>query len=367
MNMKVLMIEQFLPGSIYTLELGKELKNHCDLTIFCKKNVSGMEEGIEWIPKFYPGGKNKVVAVLEYGSSLLNIAKTIRKGNFDIVHVQTFKNAKFEMELYYRLKKYFKKFVYTVHNVLPHEVNPEEWKLYKKFYEFCDELIVHNYSSQKCLMENFSVPENKISVIAHGTYQTYMSSRKMKDDSSMIHFLQFGVIRKYKGIDILLEAIALIPTEKRKNLRFTIVGKHYPKLDDTDYKDRIKKLGIEDCVNFLPEHVSDDKVPEFFNNADFSLFPYRHIYGSGALLMAYTYEKPVIVSDIPTFREETDNGRTGFLFESENPQALADAILDAANCSSKQIKEYQAAINELVSEKYNWKKSAAKLAEVYQK
>lgn len=364
--MKVLMIEHFLPDSIYTLELGRELKNYCDLSIFCKKNVKVQESKIQWFPEFYPGGKNKASAMMDYGASLLHVAETIRKGTFDIVHVQTLKKAKFEMKLYYRLRKYFKKFVYTVHNVLPHETDPGDRELYHKFYEFCDELIVHNDSSKKCLVENFSVPEEKISVIAHGAYQTHTPIQKERDDSSVIRFLQFGYIRKYKGIDILLDAIALIPPEKRKNLHFTIAGKHYPKLDDTDYKGKIRDLGIEDRISFYTEHIPDDKLPELFCDADFVLFPYRNIYGSGALLMAYTYEKPVIASDIPTFCEETDHGGTGILFESENPRALADAILAAARCSPKQKEEYRSVIRALTSEKYNWKKSAAKLAEVYQ-
>ncbi len=365
--MKVLMTELFLPDSIYTLELGRELKKYCDLTIFCKKGVSVQEDGIRWIPRFYPGGSNKAAAAAEYGFSLLSLAETIRRGKFDVVHVQTMKNAKVETELYYRMRKHYKKIVYTVHNVLPHEATSKDRQIYKKFYDFCDELIVHNDSSKKSLMESFDVPETKIFVIAHGAYKTHTSQQKAKDDNPVTNFLQFGYMRKYKGIDILLEAIALIPPEKRKNMHFTIAGKLYPKLDDTDYEGRIRKLGIEACVSFFTEHIPDEMLPELFKDVDFALFPYRNIYGSGALLMAYTYGKPVIASDIPTFREETDGGRTGFLFESENPKALADAILAAAGCSLEQMQDYQAAIQGMVLEKYNWEKSAAKTEKVYQK
>ncbi len=365
--MKVLMIEHFLPESVYSLELGMELKHHCDLTIFCRKNAAVQETGITWVPQFYSGGRNKVIAAFDYGTSLMRIAELVRKEKFDVVHVQDFKNAQIEMALYYRLRTYVKKFVHTVHNVLPHEISSRDWKLYNKFYEFCDELIVHNDLSKKCLMDKFSVPEEKISVIPHGSYQTQAVHQEVRGDHQIKNFLQFGFIRKYKGIDILLEAIALIAPEKRKNLRFTIAGKQYVKLDATDYKARARELGIEDCVKFISGHIPGNELPGLFGNTDFLLFPYRNIYGSGALLMAYSYEKPVIASDIPAFREETDDGRTGFLFESENPQALAETILKAASCGPGQMEEYQAAIRGLVSEKYNWRKSAAKTAEVYQK
>lgn len=360
------MIEHFLPDNLYTLELGRELKNHCDLTVFCKKNARPQESGITWVPEFYPGGSNKAAAMVSYGASLLKIAAAIRKGNFDVVHVQTFKNAGIEMRLYFRLRKYFKKFVYTVHNVLPHETTPKDKRLYQKFYGFCDELIVHNESSKKCLMEAFSVPGEKISVIAHGAYQRNLPPQNRRDDSR-VHFLQFGFVRKYKGIDILLDAVALLPPEKRKNLKFTIAGKQFEKLDDTDYGARIRELGIETCVDFLPEHIPEEKLPELFADADYMLFPYRQIYGSGALLMAYTYGKPVIASDLAAFREETQGGKTGLLFAREDPQALADAILAAADCDPERYKGYQTAIRELVAEKYNWEKSAAKTDEVYEK
>lgn len=364
--MKVLMIEHFLPDNLYSLELGRALKHHCNLTIFCRENAQVQERGITWIPAFYPGGRNKAAAVLSYGASLCKIAATIRTGQFDVVHVQTFKNAKIEMQLYFRLRKYLKKLVHTVHNVLPHETTPKDRQLYQQFYGFCDELIVHNEASKTCLMEEFAVPGEKISVIPHGAYQM-QSPRSGKADRQAVHFLQFGFIRKYKGVDVLLDAISLIAPEKRKNLKFTIVGKQYRKLDDTDYSARIRELGIEACVDFSPERVSDEKLPELLADADFLLFPYRHIYGSGALLMAYTYGKPVIASDIPAFREETANGETGFLFQSEDPQALADAILAASVCDSQRYQEYQTAIRKLVDEKYNWEKSAVKTAEVYGK
>ncbi len=365
--MKVFMIEHFLPDNLYSLELGRELKKHCDLTIFCKKSAEIKESGITWIPEFYPGGSNKAAAVVSYGVSLLKIAGMIRKGNFDVVHVQTFKNAGIEMRLYFSLRKNIKRFVYTVHNVLPHESAPKDRRLYQKFYEFCDALIVHNEASKKCLMEVFSVPEEKISVIAHGAYQMHLPPQTERENLQGLHLLQFGFIRKYKGIDILLEALSLIAPEKRKDLKVTIVGKQYWKLDDTDYEARIRELGLENCVCFVPEHIPEEKLPALFAEADYMLFPYRQIYGSGALLMAYTYGKPVIASDLAAFREETGDGKTGLLFERENPQALAEAILAASECDPEQYSRYQAAIRELVSEKYNWEKSAAMTEKVYRK
>ncbi len=367
--MKVLMIDNFLPGSTYSLELGRELKKSCDLSIFCRKNADVQEEGIAWIPQGYPVGGKRAVAVLAYGISLLKLAGTIHRGIFAVVHVQSFHHAAYEMEVFYRMRRYYGKLVCTVHNVLPHEARPGDWERYKRFYDQCDGLIVHNETSKACLMQQFSVPEKKITVIAHGSYQNqkFQESKKERyQDKAVKQFLQFGFIRTYKGIDILLDAIALIQPEKRKGLHVTIAGEQFPKLDGTDYMAKIRNLGLEPYVSFCPGHVREEDIPELLANMDFLLFPYRNIYGSGALLLAYTYGKPVIASDIPAFCEETDGGRTGILFAKHNPQALADAILEAVACSEEQMEKYRLAIGELVSEKYNWKKSAVKTAHVYE-
>ena len=369
--MKVLIIEHFLPDSIYTLELGRKLKKYCNLSIICRKNCHMSEEGVTWLPMLYEGGAGKMRALFLYGFSLWKLMWKIRKEKYDVIHIQTFKNAKYEIPLYNKLKKYTKKMVLTVHNVLPHEkIGAREKELYEEFYNYCDQLIVHNNASKKCLIETFHVEKDKITVIPHGIYHTHQSinqDKENKRNSTEKYFLLFGIIRRYKGIDILLEAIAQIPFEKREHLHFLIAGKQYLKLDPTDYKQKIADLKIGENVRFVEGHVPEEKIEQLFNKTDFVVFPYRNIYGSGALMLAYTYCKPVVVSDIPTFLEETENGKTGFLFKSENPQALAEIILKAANCESDQIDQYKSNIKKLVSEKYNWEKSAVKTMEVYQK
>lgn len=396
--MKVLMIEHFLPDSIYTLELGRKLKKYCELTIICKKSARQTEGAIKWMPVLYPGGKMKLAAFSEYFISLLRTAFIIYRGRFDVLHIQDFKDIRFELPLYLGLRKHYGKLIYTVHNVLPHEDRDRSLMLYAKLYAASDALIVHNETSKEKLLGSFPCSREKIHVIPHGAYEIHKQadderisiyalgeSKTGKGTSNISQgqaldseahrqdiklkkvFLQFGFIRKYKGIDILLNAIALIPEEVRKNLRFIIAGKQYEKLDPTDYKREIEELGIEEQVSFINEHIPEDRLDALFSKADFVLFPYRHIYGSGALLMAYTYGKPVIVSDISAFMEETDNGSTGLVFKNGSPEALAEAIVKAATSDDETIRLYASNISRMVEEKYNWAISAEKTAEIYKK
>lgn len=367
--MKVLMCETFLPSSTYTLELGEMLKNHVQLSVFCKKGISVPENGIHWLPFFYNGGKSKPVAMVEYLRGLMALKKELYSGEYDIVHVQSFKNERVEIPVYCRFVSKGTKLVHTVHNILPHEAGETYHKLYCKFYQKCDLLIVHNQYCRESLLKEFPLNEDKIKLIPHGTYALIDKIRSDPEGNRSlypkINFLQFGNLREYKGIDLLLKAISLLGREERSHLNFLIAGMQFPKLDNTDYQEMIRELDISDCVTLRNSFIPQEQLNALFRDADICLFPYRAIYGSGALMMAYTYRKPVIVSDIPAFLEETEGGKTGAVFAAEDPRSLKDAILSATNWTAEQYRMRCDEIDKLVSEKYNWERSAKLLAEAY--
>lgn len=366
--MKVLMIELFLPESNYTLELGRELGKKTELTVFCRRGAAAAEKNIRWIDRFYRGGKGKAAAMAGYAKGLFDLYREIRRGHYQVVHVQTFKSAGFEIPLYIRLKPYAGLLVHTVHNLLPHEAKSSDRKLYRRFYRACDLLIVHNEHCKQLLKNDYGISEDKILVIPHGAYTLVSRTEKaLRRTEGKTRFLQFGIFRKYKGIDILLEAVSGLPEEWRSRMHFVIAGARHRKLDDTDYEGMIKQLGIEKMVTLRESHIPDEELGDLFGQADICLFPYREIYGSGALLMAYTYGKPVIASDIPVFREETENGETGLLFESENPEALRRALIEAASWTDEEYDRRVSRMNALTMEKYNWKKAAGTLAEAYKR
>lgn len=365
-NMKVLMIEHFLPDSTYTLELGKELKDLVDLTVFCRKGAAGNMNGIRWVDGFYEGGKNKPYAVVSYLAGLRRLACEICRGDYDIVHVQGFKYASAEIPFYLRYRKKYRFLVHTVHNLLPHEAVRADRKRYLQFYEHCDLLLVHNEYCKHLLVKEYQIAPEKIYITPHGAY-TLVEMEQRKKEHETVNFLQFGILRRYKGIDILFKALSLIPEEKRKRIHVTIAGPQFSKLDSTDYRKMAEHLGISKTVSVCCGYVPDEKLRELFGKTDFCLFPYRNIYGSGALLMAYSYGKPVIASDIPVFREEVEREKTGLLFTSENPEDLKNSILHATEWTKEQYTACTQRIQKLVEGKYSWKSSARSLVEAYQR
>lgn len=368
--MKILMKDTFLPGNTYSLELCENLKKYADIVLLCKENAGDIEGKVVYKKIIYTKTSNKLWSLMKYGKSIFQEFNELRKERYDVYHIQSYKNLFVEIFMFYLAKKYCKAVVTTVHNVLPHEVSKSDRRLHEQWYKISNALIVHNEATKECLKNLFPFTEPKIYVIPHGIYSEQADNNKQLEytgKDSKVNFLLFGQMRRYKGIDILIQAVSYLKQETRKKIHITIVGNQFPGLDRTDYPELINRYHAGDCIDFQRRRVPDEELPELFGKADFCLFPYKEIYGSGALLMAYTYRKPVIVSDVPSFIEETDHGKAGILFENGNPKELAKAIERAAVMKKEEICLYKSAIAKLVRKKYNWVVSAKKTFEVYEK
>ena len=157
---------------------------------------------------------------------------------------------------------------------------------------------------------------------------------------------------------------ALLPDAVRERVRIVVAGKQLRSYG-LDPEEMVRQNHLESCVDLMIRRIEDEELPDLFGQADACVFPYREIYGSGALLMAYAFEKPVIASDIPVFVEETDNGATGCLFASEDPQKLSDAIVRFVSMTPEERGELKRNVIRLRDGKYNWKNSAKVLSDFY--
>ena len=367
--MKVLMIEFFYPENTYTLELGRALAKHVDLTVACKRGVIlPDQDDIVWKGILYEGGHNKVIGLFKYMKCMLRVAWEIRTGHYDVVNIQYMRKARFEIPVFYMMRKHYKVLADTIHTIVPHEAKSSDHMLFKKFYRKCDLLIVHNHQVKKQLIREYGVAERKICVMPHGIYtlpESLKAGRSRVPDGKT-HFLMFGQLRKYKGIDVLLKALSHIPASRRISIHVTIAGPQYPKLDSTDYEAMARRYRVDDCVTFIRRHIPVEEHEALFADADICLFPYKELYGSGALMMAYSYVKPVITTDDPIFCEETDHGKTGLLFRKNDPKAMAEAMVRSLAWSEADYESFRQHIRQLNEKKYNWDASALILKRSYE-
>lgn len=365
--MKIVMIDHFSSTNQYTVELVEELSKLAEVILLTvndstisgskrykyKKILYGHVDGVMLKRKF------------KYLWSLIRFVITVIKERPDVIHIQTFRNYRVELPIYRLLRRITKKMVITAHNVAPHEqVNDKS--PYIDIYNLCDAIVVHNNVCKEILVNDNQVSEEKIKVIPHGTYNMFKTEYQQKKNTDIIEFIQFGLIRKYKGIKTLIEAINLLPEDYKMKAHFTIAGRQDKRLDDTDYDGLIEKYNLKNIITFIPIRISDEDMIRMFLEADVCTCPYINIYGSGALLMAYTFELPVIASDIPAFREETENGKTGYLFKAKDSNDMCRQIKKFLDADNGEIQEKKNNIKRLIENKYSWSSSAKKTYSLYE-
>jgi glycosyltransferase involved in cell wall biosynthesis len=135
--------------------------------------------------------------------------------------------------------------------------------------------------------------------------------------------LFFGYVRPYKGLDVLLKTMPLI-LERRK-LTLLVVGEFWHGREAC--AQQIKELSLENAVRVIDRYVPNEEVEVYFSAADLVVLPYVSGKGSGLVQTAYGLEKPVIATRVGTFPEDVEDGRTGYLVNPNDPQALAGAVI----------------------------------------
>ncbi|MBV6444772.1 MAG: D-inositol-3-phosphate glycosyltransferase [Ignavibacteriaceae bacterium] len=141
-------------------------------------------------------------------------------------------------------------------------------------------------------------------------------------DSKVILF--FGYIRKYKGLDILLDAMPEI-IKRDPSIKLLIAGEFYDEFEF--YRGMIDKLNIGTSVYMINKFISNEEVYKYYEPADLVVLPYRSGTQSGILNMAYGFLKPVLVTNVGGLAEFVDEGKSGFVVEPNSPEAIAEGVM----------------------------------------
>jgi glycosyltransferase involved in cell wall biosynthesis len=222
--------------------------------------------------------------------------------------------------------------VWTVHNLLSHErIHPRiEKTMHQVLLGVFDEIIHLSQASIPLMHGMYRVSTRigaKFHVVPHGHYiHWYKNSISraaartiLEIDKDAKVLLCFGVIRPYKGIDVLLDAVRDMPEQ---NLRVLIAGRAKHKgLEDRLRLYCRKDPRIEAFLHFIPDY----DVQIFMNAADIVVLPYSDILNSGATILAMSFGKPVIAPDTGSIPELID-GHGGVLFDPNNKESLSQAI-----------------------------------------
>lgn len=211
-------------------------------------------------------------------------------------------------------------------NIIPHEKRALDQQLTKRFFEQMDAFIV---LSKKVEAELLSfIPDAHYKFSPHPIYSIFGEApsrdqaRELLNISTKKVLMFFGLIREYKGLDILIHAMGKL-NKVIDDYTLMIVGECYE--DEKKYIDMIEQNGIQNNVYTHFSFVSDEDVGTYFSASDVVVLPYKTASQSGIVQIAYHFDTPVIVSNVGGLPEIVDEGKTGYSVNPD-PDSFAEAI-----------------------------------------
>lgn len=212
-------------------------------------------------------------------------------------------------------------------NVIPHEKRLGDNFLTSYFVKSCHGFLTLSSSVLDDLSKFTNCTNKKF--IPHPIYDIFgdrvqkaTAIQQLDLDADNKHLLFFGFIRKYKGLDILLKAMADV---RLMGVKLIIAGEFYD--DPQEYLDLISELGIQDQVILKSDFIPSDQVKYYFCASDMVVQTYKTATQSGVTQIGYHFERPMLVTDVGGLAEIIPHHKVGYVTEV-SPVAVADAIID---------------------------------------
>jgi glycosyltransferase involved in cell wall biosynthesis len=250
--------------------------------------------------------------------------------------------------------------VMTAHYVLPPSPTRRQAARARRLFERMDAVVAHSEHGARRLREEAGVEAGRVHVIPHGAfdYLTRLPEEKplpaelRGGDPEAPVILFFGLLRPYKGLDILLRAFA----ELRGDAELWIVGN--PRMD----VEPLRRLAAG-SVRFVTRFVEDAEIPPIFRRADLVVLPYRDAEHSGVLYTGLAFGKPLVLSAVGGFPEVAAHGAAR-LVPPGDAAALASALSELA--ADRPARErLAAAALEAASGIYSWDAIATRTLSLY--
>ncbi len=247
--------------------------------------------------------------------------------------------------------------VLTAHDVVPREPRPGQRSAQRRLYERFDAVVVHSEHGRERLTRELGVDPVRVHVIPHGVFAHLAVERPGVEDEPPLQtdkpvVLCFGLMRPYKGIDLLLQAWRGI-----EDAELWIAG--MPRMDISP----LRAIAPPN-VRFVPRFITDSQLPAYFRRADLVVLPYREIDQSGVLFTALAFGKPLLLSDVGGFPEIAATGAAR-TFPTGDASALGEALselLDDPAGRSEMAERASAA----AAGPYSWEAIARRTLDLYQ-
>ncbi len=254
------------------------------------------------------------------------------------------------------------KIIAIVDNMIPHEKRLGDKLLTQYFVRAVDGFLT---MSQK-VQNDVKLFTNKPTCVSpHPIYDHFGEAIPTADARKFLHLdvhdkviLFFGFVRAYKGLDLLIEAMA-DPAIKAAGIKLVIAGEFYE--SPTPYLTQIGQLGLTDTISVYNQYIGEKEVTQYVSAADFIIQPYRNATQSGVTPMAYHFLKPMLVTNVGGLADTVPHDKVGLVVQP-NPRSIAEGIVQLYERGTAHFMPH------LITEKkkYSWEQMRQSFLTLYQ-
>ncbi|MGH2575151.1 MAG: glycosyltransferase [Ignavibacteria bacterium] len=263
------------------------------------------------------------------------------------------------------LKKRGYKVISILHNVIPHEGRIGDKLLTRFFLKQNDGYAVLNKFSEADLVK--FIPHANYIVHPHPVYNHYGNKLELNEARQKLNIplnkkvvLFFGLIRNYKGLDLLIEA--LIYLKMKDEYCLIIAGEPYG--DFKKYQNIIDAHFLQNKIQLHLKYIPDKEVPLYFSAADVCVLPYKSATQSGITGIAYHFDLPVIVTDVGGLKDTVEDNKTGLIIPEPSAEHVGQAL--QRYFDEKLKTKFQSNIKNYKFS-YSWDSLASAIVELYKK
>jgi D-inositol-3-phosphate glycosyltransferase len=248
-------------------------------------------------------------------------------------------------------------------NVIPHEKRPGDRPLTRYFLSACDGFVTMSRSVLADL-QGLGFGRQPALYRPHPLYDNFGPAKPKAEALAALalpaefrYVLFFGFIRAYKGLDVLLEAIA-DPRVAALPVKLLIAGEFYE--DAAPYEAIIQKHHLESRLVRATDFIPNEQVANYFSAADIVIQPYKNATQSGVSQVAYHFGRPMLVTDVGGLAELIPDGVVGYVVPP-TATAIADALVDFY--ANDREETFAAGVRQ-EARKFSWEVMVAALKEV---
>jgi glycosyltransferase involved in cell wall biosynthesis len=293
-----------------------------------------------------------------------NLGGILKKKKYEVIH---FVNSSFLYQNISKINFKTSKIVFSIHESVLNRANSGPLSFMKilkkirnrnssKCLDFANSLIFHSENEKNKFLENRNNISCKIEVLKFSLFETYLtlSNKNNKALISKPYFLYIGYIKKYKGVDFLIDTI--LNNKELSKINFVIAGK-----DDIG----LEKKCLTSNINIINKFLTDNEFVDLVSNAKAVILPYRSSSQSGIPSAAFCFNVPIVFSNVIGLKEYIKNEYNGIEFNANQEDSLKQSILKMDQIKYRNKLRENIAINPFGNEYQNWRNFSLSMVNIY--